>query len=156
MRRQPTRRQGGFTLLEVLIAALVLAIGLLGLASLYAVGLKSADSANQRTKATLLAEDIFERMRANRDAALGGDYDVANLSASPSGEGVVVQDFNEWKLLLQREFAAPDASSIDCDTNTEVCTVTISLADTRGEVGGDRLDGDTGDFILNFVFRTRL
>jgi len=58
----------GFTLLEVLIAVLILAIGLLGLAKLQVLGLHANQSANLRTEATLLAYDIADRMRANRAA----------------------------------------------------------------------------------------
>jgi len=65
----------GFTLLEILIAAVVLAIGLLGLAKLQTFGLHANHSANLRTQATLLAYDITDRMRANRAAFLNnGNY----------------------------------------------------------------------------------
>jgi len=57
--------QCGFTLLEVLIALLVLSIGLLGLAALQTTGLRSNQMATMRTHATQLAYDISDRMRAN-------------------------------------------------------------------------------------------
>jgi len=60
------RKQGGFTLLEVLIALLVLSIGLLGLAALQTVGLRSNQMANMRTQATQRAYDMSDRMRANQ------------------------------------------------------------------------------------------
>ena len=59
------KHQYGFTLLEVLIALLVLAIGLLGLAALQTTGLRSNTMATTRTHATQLAYDIADRMRAN-------------------------------------------------------------------------------------------
>ena len=59
------RKQNGFTLLEVLIALLVLSIGLLGLAALQTIGLRSSTMANLRTVATLKAYDMSDRMRAN-------------------------------------------------------------------------------------------
>lgn len=65
----------GFTLIEVLIAMLVLAIGLLGLAALQATGLKNNLSAYTRSQATQLAYDMSDRMRANR-------ADTQNLAAS--------------------------------------------------------------------------
>ena len=55
----------GFTLIEVLIAMLVLAVGLLGLAGLQATGLKNNQSAYNRSQATQLAYDLADRMRAN-------------------------------------------------------------------------------------------
>ena len=62
---QRQRKQNGFTLLEVLIALLVLSIGLLGLAALQTVGLRSSTMANQRTLAAQRAYDMSELMRAN-------------------------------------------------------------------------------------------
>ncbi len=59
------QRQYGFSLLEVLIALLVLSIGLLGLAGLQTLGLKFNMQSYQRTQAALLAYDIVDRMRAN-------------------------------------------------------------------------------------------
>ena len=62
-------RSGGFTLLEVLVALLVLSLGLLGLAALQTVGIKFNQQSYQRTQATFYAYDILDRMRANRTAA---------------------------------------------------------------------------------------
>ena len=64
--------QHGFTLLEVLIALLILSIGLLGLAALQTTGLRSNTMATTRTHATQLAYDIADRMRAN----VAGSYET--------------------------------------------------------------------------------
>ena len=64
--RAMQQHQRGFTLIEVLIALLVLSIGLLGLAALQTNGLRSNQMASMRTTATQLAYDISDRMRANR------------------------------------------------------------------------------------------
>jgi len=66
--------QRGFTMIEVLIAVFVLAIGLLGLASLQTRSLQFNFSAYQRSQANVLAYDIIDRMRANRDVVLAGGY----------------------------------------------------------------------------------
>ena len=68
------RRIQGFTLLEVLIAVLVLSIGLLGLAGLQATGLQNNHSAYLRTQATVRAYDIADRMRANPQGLANGNY----------------------------------------------------------------------------------
>ena len=65
----------GFTLIEVLISMLILAIGLLGLAGLQGVGLRNNLSAYHRSQATQLAYDVADRMRANT-------ADAQNLAAS--------------------------------------------------------------------------
>ena len=77
------RRGGGFTLLEVLVALVVLSIGLLGLSGLQTTGLRNNHSAFLRSQATLVTMDILDRMRANRGAARDGDYDI-NYGATPT------------------------------------------------------------------------
>ncbi|WP_457319849.1 type IV pilus modification protein PilV, partial [Stenotrophomonas sp. P5_B8] len=62
----PGRGQAGFTLLEVLIAIVVLAFGLLGFAMLQTTSVRFVQSANYRTQATNLAYDLTELMRSNR------------------------------------------------------------------------------------------
>ncbi len=59
------KKNSGFTLIEVLIAMFVLAIGLLGLAGLQATGMRNNLSAYHRSEATVLAYDLADRMRAN-------------------------------------------------------------------------------------------
>ena len=79
-RRRSTAR--GFSLLEVMIALLIVSVGLLGLAGLQALSLKNNVSASQRTIATQLAYDMADRMRANPASVLSGDYNYATYSAT--------------------------------------------------------------------------
>jgi type IV pilus assembly protein PilV len=60
----------GFTLLEVLVAVIVLSIGLLGAAGLQAKSQQYSRSAYLNTQATVLAHDMLERMRANPQGLL--------------------------------------------------------------------------------------
>jgi type IV pilus assembly protein PilV len=58
------KRVYGFTLVEVMVAMLVLATGLLGLAGLNAISLRKNHTAYLRTQAIVLAQDMADRMRA--------------------------------------------------------------------------------------------
>jgi len=57
----------GFSLIEVLIALVILAIGLLGMASLMLTSMQSNQNAAERSAAIVLSYDIAERMRGNPD-----------------------------------------------------------------------------------------
>ena len=100
-------KQQGFTLLEVLIALLVLSIGLLGLAALQTTGLRSNEMASMRTTATMLAYDISDRMRANPQGTTNGEYEkpLSNpvpdcTSANCSPAELAAFDLSQWKTAL--------------------------------------------------------
>lgn len=71
-----SRRQRGFSLIEVLIAFLVLVLGTLGVVMLDATAKRGTLDALQRSVATSIADDIIERMRANTEAVSGGRYNA--------------------------------------------------------------------------------
>ncbi len=75
----------GFALVEVLVATVIVAIGLLGVIQLILASLREGAEALTRTQAIALIDDIAERIRANpgaRDA-----YDVANYGDDPAEHG---------------------------------------------------------------------
>lgn len=72
----------GFALIEVLVSVLVLGIGLLGLAGLHAASFRDNQGASFRSQAVYAVNDLADRMRANRTAAIAGDYLNA---ANPAG-----------------------------------------------------------------------
>jgi len=71
----------GFTLLEVLIAIVVVAFGLLGLAGLQLFALKNNQSASARVAATSLASDMIDRMKANFQGVIAGNYHAPDLTS---------------------------------------------------------------------------
>lgn len=68
MKLQRRRQMTGFSLLEVMIAAVVLSFGLLGLVGMQATAKFSGYEARQRTIANWLANDLVERARINQDS----------------------------------------------------------------------------------------
>jgi len=86
-----TAREDGFTMVEVLVALLVLSVGLLGLAMLQATGLRYNNDSYMRSQATILAYDLIDRIRANKAAAVAGAYCLTSTTpcqttAAPSTE----------------------------------------------------------------------
>jgi type IV pilus assembly protein PilV len=72
----------GFTLVEVLVALVVLSVGLLGIAALLLNSLQGSRTALERTHAVTLAADMAERIRSNRSA--GNAYDTTDGTVAPA------------------------------------------------------------------------
>lgn len=66
----------GFSLLEVLVAVVVLSVGLLGLASLQLSALRNNNQSYERSQALALAYDIADAMRSNRAEAIAGAFEI--------------------------------------------------------------------------------
>ncbi|MHB1175654.1 MAG: type IV pilus modification protein PilV [Sulfuriferula sp.] len=124
-------RQQGFTLLEVLVAMVIVSIGLVGLAGLMMTSAKNNQSAFYRSQASWLSYDIIDRMRANRTPAQNGAYDIA-LGVAPTGCGsgvAVSDDLCQWNTELQTALPTGKGSIV---VSGSVATVTVSWDDSRG------------------------
>lgn len=91
-------RNSGFTLLEVLIALVVLSIGLLGVAALQAVGLRSSQGAYLTSQASLLAYDMADRIRANPGSAA---YNNFQTDCAAAGGDLAGADLQEWSCAVE-------------------------------------------------------
>lgn len=137
--REIKKRQTGFSLIEVLVALLVLSIGLLGLAALQTTSLQYNTGSYHRTQATFLAYDIIDRMRVNSDAIANADgtgYDQpvsTNVSSSTNCDAtsctsaqLALYDVNRWynRIVATLPDAATTPPTIDIDASKKV-TITI-------------------------------
>ena len=117
-------RQSGFTLIEVLVAVIVLSIGLVGVAGLQAVSLKNNQSAFMRSQASALAYDLADRMRANVPGANANMYDPTAKAATAScktATGCTTQqmaqnDLFEWDAAITTYL--PDGQGFVCIDST--------------------------------------
>ncbi|TNE92930.1 MAG: type IV pilus modification protein PilV [Gammaproteobacteria bacterium] len=75
----------GVGLIEVLIAMLVMAVGILGFVGLQTTAKRTGYEAMQRSTAVYLINDVLERMRSNSPAVYGGNYSVSNLGNASRG-----------------------------------------------------------------------
>ncbi len=122
-RRPAAHAQRGFSLLEILVAIIVLSIGLLGLAGLQVSGMKANQGAYLRTQANALAYDIIERMRANVTPAINGAYVGEWQCAGYAASGlntIAARDIDAWMANL--------------DANLPECSAAIATATAGGEV----------------------
>lgn len=124
----------GSSLVEVLVTLVIVAVGMLGLAGLQLNSVQSANSSVQRFEASLLAQNILERMRANRPQAVQGQYEIA-LGDLGGGGGLTGDDLAEWKAALA---ALPDGDgSIEMDDRMVTITIQWTNADGNNASGDE-------------------
>ena len=125
----------GFTLIEVLVALVILSVGLLGLAGLQTTGIRNNHSANLRSQATIMAYDIADRIRANKDNV--GAYAIAIDGDSDGGETIAESDMEEWLSNLSDRLPSGDGS---IEINAEIVTIQVQWIDSR--------NNDTTTFLM--------
>lgn len=118
------RTQGGMTLIEVLVALLILGVGLLGAAMIQLNALKYTDSSRMTSQASFIAYDMLDRIRANA----GADYTVTPPS-SPNLNVARDQDLYDFKTNITSFGGATATGTIAL--NQRVYTITISWDDAR-------------------------
>jgi type IV pilus assembly protein PilV len=124
------------TLVEVLVAVVVLAFGLLGVAAMQLTSLRSSQSSLARSQAVAQSYAMFDAMRANRARALIGRYDVPMTCVAPDAGDLVANDLRHWiQTMQQPQVLGPTAcGSISCGSAS--CTITVQWDDSR-RAGGD-------------------
>ena len=149
------RKRNGFTLVEVMVTMIVLAIGILGLAGLQLAGMRSNYSAYQRTQAILAASDLIDRMRVSP-----ADFAGAAYATSAAAE---VAPFDRWAANLATLLPAPDEGAqgaVNCGNGNGCqsgnCEIIIRWNDGRAEDASVTQDGDRDAGSLTFRVCTRL
>lgn len=136
--------QPGFSLVESMVALLVISVGMLGIAALTTRSLGAGRSAQFRAQAVSLAADMADRIRANRlgrfgIAEAGGVDDCNPELAGHAGcvpAAVAARDVSEWT----RNVAAtlPDGEgAVRYDESTLPPSFAIEVSWT--EIGAGRI-----------------
>ena len=139
-------------MLEVLVAIVVLAFGLLGLAGLQADGLRNNTSAYVRSQATLMAYDMMDRMRVNMQGVESGDYDNL-LGTTPTDPACVStttgctvaqmaqHDAFEWSQKLAETLPSGQGRVIGSGGGS-IFSITVMWDDRRTGATGTNCSGD--------------
>lgn len=134
--RKPQR---GFSLVEVLIALIIMSVGMLGIAGLYVQSMQAGRTSMLRHNAVTLAGDVADRIRSNPRAGnaytgAGADNGCVNGTASCSEAEMAAQDVLLWKAQADNSMPNGDVT-ITFDNTVVPPDYTIAVTwDEPGEV----------------------
>ena len=121
-----TKSSSGFTLIEIMVAIVIVSIGLLAYAGLQIDGLKQTHAALFRSQASISTNDMADRLRANLPGALAGGYRTQQTTSLPMPNcttgcipfDLAVRDLKIWQNLLTQylPLATGVVSCTDSDT----------------------------------------
>lgn len=100
---RPNGAQKGFSLIEVLIALIIMSVGMLGIASLYVQSMQAGRTSLFRHNAVTLAGDVADRIRANRTAGItyetkpGADNNCIAGGTDCTTDEMALQDILIWQ-----------------------------------------------------------
>lgn len=124
----------GFTIVEALVALVVLAVGMLGIASLYVTTLRASGSATSRMHAINLASDLGDRIRANRTAEAAYAGAAAANGTTCLGTGatctpaqMAAHDLFVWQAAIQAALPGAPAGAVTVDIGTNPTTYQIRV-----------------------------
>lgn len=129
--------QRGATMIEILVAVLILSFGLLGMAALQTRALQGNQSSIQRSQAIMLASYMMDAMRIDSANARTGIYNITNVCgpSGVSGNTLSSNNTRDWLTTAQENIAgsagaSPVCGSINCTTALQ-CTVRITWDDSK-------------------------
>ncbi|MCL6713997.1 type IV pilus modification protein PilV [Pseudoxanthomonas sp. z9] len=125
------RLQYGASLIEVLVAVLIMGVGLLGIAAMQSTALRNSQSSLERSQAVIQTYAILDAMRANRAAAIAGAYDMERTCDAPTGASLVDYDRREWINSMEAAMGDAACGTINCPAGG-TCTITVDWDDSRG------------------------
>ena len=131
----------GVSLIEVLVAVVVLSIGLLGVAAMQSIALRGGQSSFESSQAVIQTSAILEAMRANRLNA--NAYNTAGMvCATPAAGGTLAQrDISSWIGSLKQTIGSGAADETTCGQITgcpAACVITVQWDDRRAGGGQNR------------------
>ncbi|MFM2274349.1 MAG: type pilus modification protein PilV [Pseudomonadota bacterium] len=152
-----SQSQNGASLIEILVAVLVLSFGLLGMAAMQARAVKGNQSSMQRTQGVMLSYYILDAMRIDKNSAKALNYNTGSLVGDVIG-GICTPDavtgttlahtnMRDWITALKDNMGQADdtttCGAVLCDADGN-CRVQVQWDDTRaGGVGVQTIDTAT-------------
>ncbi|MGI9329416.1 MAG: type IV pilus modification protein PilV [Gammaproteobacteria bacterium] len=132
----PPRASRGFSLVEILVALVVMAVGMLGIASLYVESLRAGRTSINRITAVTLAADMADRIQANPNAAAsyngigpGANQGCVNGAGACTPAEMADDDWFTWLLDVNNRLpGAPVATIVTENPTPQLTRYTITLS----------------------------
>lgn len=135
-RNRPNRNQHGFSLVEVLIALIIMSVGMLGIAGLYVQSMQAGRTSMFRHHAVTLAGDIADRIRANPTAAAayeaagGADNGCVAGGVDCTPAQMAAQDILLWRNQVQETLPAGTVGVVyDGGASPPTYAITVSWSE---------------------------
>lgn len=140
--------QSGFTLIEILVAVLVLSVGILGLVGLESFSMQNNRTAHLRSQASILAYELADRIRANPGVdysslapADNGCRSFSGTATSCTPQEIGSQDLFDWQQQVGRSLPIADITQLtvaegdagDICQSSDYYKITITMALTANE-----------------------
>jgi len=140
----------GFTIVEVLVAMIILSIGVLGLGVMQLTSLQNTQTGQMTSQASILAYDIIDSMRTNAPSVTAGNYGIALATATPeavncygaeadcTGAQMATSDVNHWRAALGNSLPSGNGGIATTDLGgSTLATVTITWVDPYTAANGN-------------------
>ena len=129
----------GFSLVELLVASVVVCVGLLGAVALQLECLRAMRSATARTQAVALAADLADRVRAHAAPAAAYDCD-GECEEGDGGDALAAADLAQWRDAVRAQLPDGTASVTYAAGATARYRVALGWSDGDGGRAVHELD----------------
>jgi len=153
---------GGFSLIEILVTLLIISLALLGTVGLQAYSLRMNQGSQFRTQAVFLVSDLAERIEANKEGAVAGQYAVPATTAADfepaattacddnpcNPAGLAGYDLAIWQAEVANRRVLPQSSwevtYVATSTSSGVYTIRVGWVDRQTDATAGAFDEATG------------
>lgn len=162
---------GGFTLVEVLVALIVLSVGLMGIAKMEGLAIASTAVATRRSLAAIEAASLGDSMHVDKaywntasaaDITISGNQVTQGLPVSPAptcvqgspcnAPDLAAYDLNQWAISLH-SLLPDDTATVTCNTSTPIqCLITISWSEQAVAINSAQAADAAGSAITNNAY----
>lgn len=137
-------QQSGFTLIEVLVASIILGVGIIGMAGLQLQSLNTSRGSFSRTQAILYSDYIIDLMQANLNAVSGGSYDdvdtadtISNppdcITNSCTQNQLAAFNINNWKTMIENSNLVDGRGTVTRSNTDGTYTIALSWEEKNWE-----------------------